>query len=148
MFVGALGKARGHLMRLSTILEDLWWSGEYKGPEPEVISQRAVEAAAGLLDSYFIPMAERVFGDASIPLVERNAMMLIRHVKRSGQGEFNAKTMRRDIGGPLRESAAMAAACEVLCEAGLIRQPTGKAPGPGRPAKNYKVNPVVLGVAP
>jgi hypothetical protein len=145
MFAGALGKARGHVLRLATIIEHLWWCGEYKGAEPEAISRQAVVAAAGLLDGYFIPMAERVFGDAAIPLTERNAMVLIRHVKRSGMSEFNAKSLRREIGGALRESAAMAAACEALCEAGLIRGRSEKVTGPGRSAKNYIVNPAVLG---
>jgi hypothetical protein len=144
MFAGALGKARGHVLRLANVIEHLWWPGEYKGAEPEEISRQAVVAAAALLDAYFIPMAERVFGDAAIPLTERNAMVLIRHVRRSGRGEFNAKTLRREIGGALRESAAMAAACEALCEAGLIRSRSEKVAGPGRPAKNYIVNPAVL----
>ena len=37
-----------------------------------------------MLDGYFIPMAERVYGDAAIPKAERNAMTVIRHLKRLG----------------------------------------------------------------
>jgi hypothetical protein len=145
MFAGALGKARGHVLRLANIVEHLWWVGE-GGTEPEEITPQAVRAAAGLLDGYFIPMAARVFGDAAIPAAERNAMMLIRHVKRSGLSEFNARALRREIGGPLRDTAPMDAACKLLEEAGLIRDFSGRTgPGAGRPARNYEVNPAVLG---
>lgn len=66
-------------------------------------------------------MAERVFGDASIPVAERAAMTLIRFLKRNGLATFNARDARREVGGPLRDAAAMDAACDALVEAGLIR---------------------------
>jgi hypothetical protein len=59
LFAGTLGKARGHVLRLSLVLEYLWWSAETSGPEPEGISEQATVAAAGLVDGYFVPMAER-----------------------------------------------------------------------------------------
>jgi hypothetical protein len=144
VFSGALGKARGHVMRLSNVIEHLWWCGELKGAEPAVISRHAVVAAAGLLDGYFIPMAGRVFGDASIPTAERNAMALARYLRAHRMKEFNAKKMRREIGGNLREAAPMEAACNALVDAGLIRARFERAGStPGRPAKNFEVNPVV-----
>ena len=79
-----------------------------------MISVRAIEAAAGLLDAYFIPMAERVFGNAAIPMAERNAMVLARYLRSIRASTFNAKIMRREIGGALREAAEMDAACEAL----------------------------------
>jgi hypothetical protein len=144
MFAGALGKARGHVLRLANILEHLWWSGE-GGAEPEVISRQALEAAAGLLEGYFIPMAERVFGDAAIPAAERNTMTLARYLRAHRITTFNAKTLRRDIGSTLREAAAMDAACNILVDAGLIRaRPERAGSTSGRQAKNYEVNPAVL----
>src|SRR3954447_14789026 len=84
LFAGSLGKARGHALRLSAVLEHLWWCAVRGGAEPSTISVKAVTAAAGLLDGYFIPMAERVYGDAAIPAAERGAMLLARYLKKSG----------------------------------------------------------------
>jgi hypothetical protein len=149
LFSGTLGKARGHAMRLANTLEHLWWCGETGGPEPEVISRQAVTAAAHLVEEYFIPMAERVFGDASIPATERNAMTLARYLRAHRLARFNARDLRREIGGTLREPAPMDAACTARVEAGLIRPRFERAgQTSGKPAKNYEVNPAVLGEHP
>jgi hypothetical protein len=149
LFSGALGKARGHAMRLANIIEHLWWCGETGGPELEVISRQAVVAAVRLLDGYFIPMAERVFGDASIPAAERNAMALARYLRAGQVKEFNARNLRREIGGTLRDPTPMDVACTALVEAGLIRPRFERAGHTsGKPAKNYEVNPAVLGEHP
>lgn len=144
LFAGTLGKARGHALRLSAVLEHLWWCSGTVAAEPTEISVRAIEAAAGLLDGYFIPMAERVFGDASIPKAERRAMVLARHLRRSGEFEFNAREVRREVGGLLRDAADMDAACAVLVEAGLLRPKAAQGAGVGRKPKNYEVNPAVF----
>ena len=144
LFAGTLGKARGHALRLSAVLEHLWWCGGARAAEPAGISAQAAEAAARLLDGYFIPMAERVYGDASIPVVERRAMVLARHLRRTGLTEFSAREVRRQIGGVLREAADMDAACAVLVEADLVRPKVSQTVGVGRKPKNYEVNPVVF----
>ncbi len=93
--------------------------------------------------------AERVLGDAAIPLVERNAMVLARHLRAHHLKKFNAKTLRRDIGGALREAKPMEDACSALVEAGLIRaRPERAGSTPGRSAKNYDVNPALWAEAP
>ena len=144
-FAGALGKARGHALRLATVIEFLWWAGESGGPEPMQISVGAVEAACGLLDDYFIPMTERVYGDAAVPAAERHAMTLVRHLRRERYKTFNARTLRREIGGALRAAAVMDTACATLLESGLIRAVERKPTGPGRPAHDFHVNPVLHG---
>lgn len=146
-FAGALGKARGHALRLATILEFLWWSGEYGGPEPTYVSDGATAAACHLLGCYFIAMAERVYGDAAIPAPERHAMTLVRHLRRERLASFNARMLGRQIGGVLRVSSTMNAACSALEEAGLIRTAHQQG-GAGRPAHNYEVNSVVHRAAP
>jgi Protein of unknown function (DUF3987) len=144
MFAGSLGKARGHILRIATILEYLWWCAARGVQEPETISARAVEAAAALVDAYFIPMAERVFGDAVIPAQDKAAMLLARYLRREKLSDFNARVTRRNIGGLVRDSSMMDAACNVLAEAGLIR-PVLRSAGSGRKPKNYEVNPAVHG---
>jgi hypothetical protein len=149
LYAGTLGKARGHVLRLSCVLEHLWWSVGATDREPREITARAVLAAAGLMEGYFLPMAERVFGDAAIPDAERQAMTLARHLRRESRERFNARDLRRTIGGGLRDAPKMKAACEALVEAGLIRPAfTRSGASAGRAAQNFEVNPVVLGRAP
>ncbi|WP_407529061.1 hypothetical protein [Methylobacterium oryzisoli] len=103
-----------------------------------------MRCAVELLQEYFIPMAERVFGDASIPVAERRAMQLARYLRQTGRTEFNARDLRREIGGMLREAEHMDIACAGLVEAGLIRpRPTRLGGTKGRQTKHYEVNPVV-----
>jgi hypothetical protein len=139
LFAGSLGKARGHALRLSLVIEYLWWCGNCSVSEPVEVSVDAVIAAAALMDGYFIPMAERVYGDASIPVAERAAMVLARHLRKCGVPIFNARTTRREIGGALREPSAMKSACETLVDSGLIR-PDPKQASTGRPPLNFEVN--------
>ena len=57
----AFGKARGLTLRLSLVLEMLWWSAsEGMAAPPSVITEKAFLAAAMLVAEYFMPMAERV----------------------------------------------------------------------------------------
>jgi hypothetical protein len=146
LFAGSLGKARGHALRLSAVLEHLWWCGVRGGAEPTTISEKAVVSAAGLLDGYFIPMAERVYGDASIPLADRRAMALARYLKTAGLTQFNARETRHKAGGLLRSAEGMDEACQGLVEAGLIRPQFSRAgAAKGRAARNYEVNPALRG---
>ena len=147
LFAGSLGKARGHALRLSLVIEYLWWCGSPTTSEPEQISVEAVNAAAALMEGYFIPMAERVYGDAAIPAVERAAMVLARHLRKSKLSKFNARKIRREIGGVLRDAPAMNAACGALVEAGLIR-PDPKQPATGRPPLNFEINTQAFGREP
>lgn len=143
---GAIGKARGHCLRLSAVLEFLTWAASTEQQEPSCISEGSVNSAAGLIDGYFLPMAQRAFGDAAIPKVDRRAMTLARHLKAEGLHRFNARDLRRTIGGELREPANMESACEALIEAGFIRQAFSRAGGTaGKLAKNYIVNPSIIG---
>lgn len=144
-YASTVGKARGHVLRLAGVLEYLWWSGSPVAAEPTAISADAVLAASALVADYFLPMAARVFGDASIPEVERNAMVLAKYLRKMRLPNFNARSLRRELSGPFRQASAMDAACEALKEAGLIRpKVTG---GKGRHPKEFEVHPVVFGDA-
>lgn len=144
LYAGTLGKARGHVLRLSCVLEHLWWCAGSTEREPREVTLAAVTAAAGLLEAYFLPMAERVFGDASIPDAERHAMTLARRLRQDGCERFNAREMRRTIGGQLRQPDKMKAACEALVEANLIRPLVTPQGTNGRPPREFAVNPVVI----
>jgi hypothetical protein len=135
-------KARGFVLRLSAVIEHLWWCGGETGPaEPQTIGRPAVSAAVGLMREYFIPMAERVFGDASIPHGDRLAMALARHLRHNHMRTFNARTLRREAYGLLGKPEDMAKACEMLEQAGLVRRKPGRDEGTtGRRALGYQVN--------
>jgi hypothetical protein len=144
LMAGAIGKARGHVLRLSCILEFLWWTGQRSGAEPTHISVQSVQRAAAFVADYFLPMAERALGDAAIPAADRRAMILAQYLRKMRLTKFNARDVRRKIGGELREAKHMDEACETLSEAGLIRFLLG-GEAFGRRAKNYEVNPAILG---
>ncbi len=82
----AFGKARGSALRLSLVLEWLWCCAKAgMSLPPDSISKEAFAAAATLVGEYFMPMAERVFGDAGATDVERNAATLARWISRNGR---------------------------------------------------------------
>jgi hypothetical protein len=146
LFAGTLGKARGHVLRLATVLEHLQWCVVYGRPEPRCISVESVDAAARLMDRYFLPMAERVFGDAAIPVSDLRAMALARYLHAQRLTRFNARTVRlQRINWMLREAGAMKDACSGLIEAGLIRPAPSTRPAgaPGRPSLDYEVHPAL-----
>jgi len=68
----AMGKARGLALRLSLVLEHLYWSAEdgYSAP-PDVIEESTLLAAARFVSEYAMPMAERTYGDAAMTPARR-----------------------------------------------------------------------------
>jgi hypothetical protein len=138
----SIGKARGQALRLSLVLEFLWWSAQDR-PEPERISRQAMEAAAGLMDGYFLPMAGRVLGDASIPEDERNARTLAAWIRGTRPEVVNVSVIRDVARLPgLRDSDAVKAACRFLKEAHWLAEPARDGKG-GRPRGDFLVNPAV-----
>jgi hypothetical protein len=144
-------KARGRVLRLATVLQFLWWSADLLAGEPEAISADAVNAAIELMNTYFLPQAERIFREVSLPQAQQDAMLVLRRLRDDGERHFNARDLRRSMGTPFREPkrpgelSRMDAACEVLVEAGLLRADFSRAGNsPGQQTKDYLVNPVVL----
>jgi hypothetical protein len=145
VLAGALGKVAGHVLRLSLVLEYLNWCEAMFRPEPGRIGETAMLSAIGLVDGYFLPMARRVLGEAAVPEEDRRATELARWIIQTRPALFNARDVRRKLGGLLRDSKAMAQACEVLTHAGWIRQAERSAGGSGgRSPLMYEVNPAVL----
>nr|WP_264185549.1 YfjI family protein [Roseicella aerolata] len=139
----SLGKARGQALRLALILEYLWWTANPAAPEPAVVSVQAMQAAAGLMDAYFLPMAARVLSDASIPEAERNARTLAQHIVDTRPELVNVSSIRDDARLPgLRETEPVKAACRFLAEAGWLQEPVRTGSG-GRPRGDWRVNPKI-----
>lgn len=142
-----LGKLDGALLRLALTAEySRWaWAG---GGEPKEVSLSTMEAAATWFDDYAKPMAARVYGDASLPLAERNAATLARYIVKAGLRSINKRELKRSphksaLPG-LRDAKHMDGAVEVLMDADWLRPaPTRDGETPGRTMANYVVNPSV-----
>lgn len=139
-----IGKLRGLTLRLALASELARWSWE-GGSEPKSISRSTLEAAADFVADYAIPMAERVYGDAALPPVERNAATLARHIKRHKLASINTRNLQRKDRLPgLAESADIDPAIEALVDAGWLRaEPRRSGATTGRPSRDYSVNPAV-----
>jgi Protein of unknown function (DUF3987) len=145
LLAGALSKAPGHVLRLAMVIEFLRWLAKPTSPEPKTIASESMLKAIKLVEDYFLPMAQRVFNEAAIPLEEQRVMILIGWLRDHDMRKFNAREARRTIGGILRESAHMNAACKTLELAGLIRPAFSRAgESKGQRRKDYEVNPVVF----
>src|SRR5262249_7136640 len=143
----ALGKVRGLLLRLSLVLEMLWWCGSSGAePAPTEISTKALAAAAILLDRYFLPMAERVYGDAALSEGDRPAATGARWIVEKRPTLINARDIRRKARLPgLSKADQVSAALSVLVEADWIfRAPSSGGISGGRPREDYVVNPRVF----
>ncbi len=140
---GVIGKARGHVLRLALVLEYLWWCSDPTAPEPHEISERAVLAAAELMDTYFHPMAVRVLGDASIPQEERAARTLARWIHQTRPTVVNVSEVRDTarLDG-LRETDSVKVAIEYLVHAGWLAAVPTSGRG-GRPRGDYIPNPAI-----
>jgi hypothetical protein len=145
----AYGKARGLVLRLSLVLELLWWCAEPgMAPPSTVISLRAFHAAAHLVADYFMPMAERAYGDAAARTEDRNAATIARWIIKTKAAEVHVRRMQREVRLPgLHDAEAIHAACNILIDAGwLFRPKPGAFQQRGRAA--YVVNPRVHERAP
>ena len=141
----SLGKARGQALRLSLVLTLLWWcAGD--GPEPSEVGLPAMQAAVRLMQDYFLPMAARVLGDASVPAEERNARTLAEWIMLERPAVVNVSLIRDCARLPgLRESEPVKQACRYLADARwlIAIADTGQA---GRPRGDWTVNPLLWAV--
>ena len=144
----SMGKARGQALRLALVLQLLWWCAEEDKPEPSSIGAEAMEAAAGLMRSYFLPMAARVLGDASVPAEERHARTLAEWIIATRPAVVNVSSIRDGARLPgLRETEPVKAACRFLGDARWLAL-AGDPGKPGRPRGDWTVNPLLWAAAP
>jgi len=141
------GKLPGLVLRLALVLDLLWWSWGGTIQPPATVSARALAGAAGLIDSYFLPMAERCYGDAAMPEAERLGAVLARWIVRERPEVVNATEIRRKARLPgMREAAKVKMALDALVEADWLRaMPSREGGKPGRQKEDYLVNPKLVG---
>jgi hypothetical protein len=141
----AFGKARGSALRLSLVLEWLWWSAKTgMVMPPDSISASAFAAASTLVGEYYMPMAERVFGDAGATDVERNAATLARWIFKERPNEVHVRALLREVRLPgLRSAEQVKVAAKILVDADWLRAPViGFGP---QSRVVYAINPLLRG---
>ena len=143
LLLSSMGKARGQALRLALVLELLRWCADADAEaEPSKVGLPAMQAAADLMRCYFLPMAARVLGDASVPAEERNARTLAEWIMRTRPALVNVSSIRDGARLPgLRETEPVKQACRFLADARWLLPPvdTGQ---PGRPRGDWTVNPL------
>jgi hypothetical protein len=98
-----------------------------------------VQKALQIIDDWVRPNLERVFAEASLPKVQRDAMIVGRWLLKTQPTTVNARDLRRQPGfaGP-KEAKELDAALEFLVDARWLKPMPSD--GPGRPRKDYEVN--------
>jgi hypothetical protein len=149
LFKSFVGKMDGVVLRLALVAEFAAWAIR-GGDEPGEVGFDALGDAADFVDAYAKPMAERVYGDAALPEVERNAAVLARYICKIGFTTINKRELKRSPHksalSALREGQAMDGALAYLVDAGWLLD-TGSRDGDsaGRRKGDYAVNPAVHG---
>lgn len=143
------GKLGGMVLRLALVCELSRWAYS-GGPEPRSISATTIAAVAEFVDEYAKPTALRVFGDAALPLVERNAATLARLILRHKLKRVNARELKRSpykqhLPG-MREADPLNDALAFLVDADWLKPIGSRAAGTlGRRTSDFAVNPAVFG---
>jgi hypothetical protein len=135
----AIGKARGLALRLSLVLEHLYWCAEDNPTPPDVIREETLLAAAKFVIEYAMAMAERCYGDASCAELDRNTATLARWIAKERPDAVHVRHLQREVHLPgLREAKEIHAGCKSLIEAGWL----GPAPGRGGQQRGREAYPV------
>ncbi len=148
LFKGWDGKAGALVLRVALVVELLRWADGDVPDAPCVVSAETLATVINFAEDYAKPMALRVFGDAALRPVDRNAATLARFIRKNGLASINARVVRR---GPpklpgLGEVSAMNEAIALLVDAEWLRPaPSREGGSPGRQSSNFDVNPAVLG---
>jgi hypothetical protein len=148
LFKGFCGKLKGTVLRLALISELLRWADSDTRAEPDEVSAETIVAAIEFAETYAKPTAMRVFGDAALPPVERNAAGLARYILKARPSPLNARDARQQCGVAALKAnhEAMSEAIEHLVDADWLRPaPSRAGDTPGRARSDYLVNPAIYG---
>jgi hypothetical protein len=145
LFKSFCGKLPGIVLRLALVAELGRWAFE-GGPEPQEVSLPTLETVADWAEEYAKPMALRVFGDAALPEVERNAARIAQHILKRRHRRINARDLYHKEKLPgLREAEPVNSALGFLVEAEWLRpDPSRQGDTKGRARADYIVNPALL----
>jgi hypothetical protein len=139
------GKARGFVLRIALILAFLDWAFNPHAPAPETLSGAVMARALGLVEDYFAPMAERVFGDACLDPETRLASSILKAIAKRRPKTFNPRDARETwkLAG-LSKSEAWKTPLALLVEGRWLipaNEANPQTHAAGRPRSDYLVNP-------
>jgi hypothetical protein len=108
------------------------------------ISAAAFRAAAQLIDDYFLPNADRVYGQAGHSDEDRNVTRLARWIVKTKADSVHVRTLQRDVRlQGLGKAEAIHSAATALISAGWLRIPDEGIEFGKRGSMIYAVNPAV-----
>lgn len=137
------GKCPGFILRIAIALEHLWWSAEAGPSDPDSISLTAIDAAIGLVESYFKPMAKITYGLNGVSTGSALAAGLCAEIIKRHPAIINAREVYMSWGiNCLSRAEETVATLRNLEEAGWVRSMRCKATKQnGRPRQDFDVNP-------
>src|SRR6266851_390315 len=148
LLAGWLGKGRGTVARLAAVLALLDWTANRpnNAPPPTVITTQHLCAAWDLWERYYRPHAQAVFERAGPADRDRKVRQVIGWIRARGATKVSREDVRREA---LRQTVKAAGADEVILaleQVGVLREVDDEEeyPGPGRPARRWRVNPALL----
>jgi hypothetical protein len=147
LLLSHVGKWPGLAARLALILELLWWAGhERPAPGgPTMVSRRAALAAIGFVSGYVHPMARRVYGEAGLPKIERDACTIARWLAREIRARDPDRVSTREIQrarlAGLGTASDVKAALPELEADGWVRPAPTRVGQSGRPAGDWLIAP-------
>jgi hypothetical protein len=132
-------------LRLSLVLEMLWWCGEDgSSPPPSRICPHAVATATKLIRDYFLRMAERVYADTPQLTWHRSAATLARWILETRATEVHIRHLQREVRlHGLRTAAQIREATAALVAGGWLRPPAPNARFGPRKRVSHLVNPAI-----
>src|SRR6267154_609725 len=148
LLAGWLGKGRGTVARLATVLALLDWTANRPNNAlpPTTITTQHLCAAWDLWERYYRPHARAVFERAGPSDRDRKVRQVIGWIRARGAAAISREEVRREA---LRQTVKAAGADEVILaleQAGVLREVDDEeeCPVPGRPARRWQVNPGLL----
>jgi Protein of unknown function (DUF3987) len=139
-----MSKAPAHVLRLAGTLCLLDWAWNEDGVEPSEVDALCMKRAIKLLREYFWPHARASLRLAGISERHATARRALRWIRASGLGEVSLLNIRREGLAHSLDEVGTKDLLDGLERAGwLQRAPRIAAPGPGRPARRWRVNPLL-----
>jgi hypothetical protein len=144
LVAGALGKLPGTVLRLAMAMEYIAWAwARSNTDEPTQVSLTTMQNAISLVETWVRPTMARVFQEATVPEPHRDARVIAGWLRKTKPAEINARDLRRTAGFPgTKDVKRLDAAIELLVEANWL-VPVKDGGKPGRPRKDFAVNPKV-----
>lgn len=141
-YASTLNKAPGQVLRLSAVLSFLHWCAEPDGtPVPRRIGGAQMQEAIILMSAYFLQQARRVRQTAAVGDGEADARAVLAVIRERKWERFTGRQLQRVASGRLADTRNRKAACEILVEAGLLREDFHRAgETKGRAREEYVVN--------